>query len=70
MFFFNRQLDELGRTRNMDQFVAVNILGFDAEQYVAIGLVDKQHDRRRLTAAKSIFVDDDFHAVPAIAQIR
>ena len=68
MLFLDRQLDEFRRPGYVDKLIAVQILAFDAEQNIAIVGGHRDHHRRRLAGAESVFVDDDFDASRTIAK--
>ncbi|HEV2037267.1 MAG TPA: hypothetical protein VGQ96_01575, partial [Candidatus Eremiobacteraceae bacterium] len=63
MLLFHWQLDEFGRSGNVNEFVAVQIFALDAEQHVAIARGHGQHHGRGLAGAESVFVDDDLDPV-------
>ena len=53
----------------MDQTVTKQVFTFDTEQHVTIRLRHRDHDRRSLSGAESVFIDDDLHTAVVITEI-
>ncbi len=69
MLFFDLQFDQLYRSGDMDELVAVEFLGFSGEKHVAVGAGHVEEDRRRLSSLEGFLVNDDLQAAVAVAEL-
>src|ERR1043165_7399412 len=69
ILLLDRQLEQLSGAFDMDHLVAEQIFAFDTEKHVAIIRRNRDHYRRSLAGAESVFVDHDLETFSPILQI-
>ena len=69
MLLLDWEFDEFGISSYMDHLVTKQVFAFDTEKYVTIADRNRDHHRRCLPGAESVFVDDDFETAAVIPQI-
>jgi len=63
------QLEQFDRTLEVHETIAQQVLGFDAEQHVAVVGRHRQHHRRRLSDVERVAIDDDLQPARTVAQL-
>ena len=65
----DRHFDQLRRPGHVYQTIAVDALGLDGEQHIAVVGRDGQHHRRGLAGAEGVLVHDEVHPAGTVAEL-